>query len=143
MPGRVSRAEYHEACGGHQSRATVIQERAEFIKHCADCYRIENCEQANDDYVRAEELEQRGVNERQKRRLVEINFAVERLAAKYFFGGCKPQPIIFVEIARIKNAKKKAYDEKGEEKADDCFAADECFFIEIEEESHGFRSRSK
>ena len=52
---------------------------------------------------------------RQKWRLVEVDFAVERLPPQNLFGRREPQAVIFIQMARVEDSQEEACDQKDKE----------------------------
>src|SRR5690349_17379950 len=108
MSGCVSGAENNEKRGGKQSGAFIVEPHAEAVKRCSDSYGIENCKQANRQNRGTEEFEKQRIDKRQNRRLIEIDFAVERLAAPYLFGCGEPQAVILIKIPAVEDTQQKS-----------------------------------
>src|SRR5689334_4719723 len=118
MTRRVRSAENCKHYCRQQPDRFIVQPRSEEIENCRHGDRVGNCEQPNRQYVSSKDPEQNPVNQREPRRLVKIDLAIERLSSNELFSSGKPETIVLVQMSCIENSQRDAdsrdYSKPGE-----------------------------
>ena len=106
-----------------QADALAVKPPAEDVERRRHGNGIGNGKQADGQNVRAEQFEKRRIQQRDYRRLVEVDVAVEHFAAQQFFAGSEPQPVILIEMAGVEDAQQESDGDDGGEYFEDRAAA--------------------